>query len=389
MKKTALLLIVLYIIPLTAQVKIEENEIEPGVIHKKIINTKDTLCINILKINLSAGNYFLQSVKAGNKLNSKETTSEMVKALSDSGYKVVAAINADFFENDGEVINNMISGGAIVKAVKFTDSPYNLFVNSQFATTFDNKLLLDQFVFTGSVILPDGSIEKISRINSIADSNSLTIYNNYQGTFTPETPDHWFKIEYVLKPVEINGDTLLFVVDKISKNKNTEIINEEIILSANNGYAFYVERELSLYDTIGVIMQFNPGYKFHKPIRTLIGGWPRIVVDGKNSVIINKKTEGVFPRFSETKHPRTGIGFSRDSTTVYFITVDGRQESSSGMSLEKFADFMISESIYQGLNLDGGGSTTMIINNEVVNKPSDLSGEREVGNCIMLIKKTE
>ena len=81
------------------------------------------------------------------------------------------------------------------------------------------------------------------------------------------------------------------------------------------------------------------------------------------------------------------MDFLRDSSTVFFITVDGRQESSSGMTLEEFADLMIEEGIYQGLNLDGGGSTTMVINNKIVNSPSDQTGERKVGNCIVLIKK--
>ena len=48
---------------------------------------------------------------------------------------------------------------------------------------------------------------------------------------------------------------------------------------------------------------------------------------------------------------------------------------------------MIDEGIYQGLNLDGGGSTTMVISNKVVNSPSDQTGERAVGNCLVLFKK--
>ena len=95
------------------------------------------------------------------------------KSLTDSGYNVIAAINADFFESDGEIINNMISEGDFVKAVKFTDSPFNLFVNTQFAITENKKLLMDQFVFNGQLILPGGISETISRINSKTDSNSV------------------------------------------------------------------------------------------------------------------------------------------------------------------------------------------------------------------------
>ena len=56
------------------------------------------------------------------------------------------------------------------------------------------------------------------------------------------------------------------------------------------------------------------------------------------------------------------------------------------MSLAEFAELMIDEGIYQGLNLDGGGSTTMVIKNKVVNSPSDQTGERAVGNCLVLIR---
>ena len=56
------------------------------------------------------------------------------------------------------------------------------------------------------------------------------------------------------------------------------------------------------------------------------------------------------------------------------------------MSLDEFADLMIDHGVYQGLNLDGGGSTTMVIKNKVVNNPSDKTGERKVGNCIMVLK---
>jgi exopolysaccharide biosynthesis protein len=58
------------------------------------------------------------------------------------------------------------------------------------------------------------------------------------------------------------------------------------------------------------------------------------------------------------------------------------------MTLLEFADIMIVEGIYQGLNLDGGGSTAMIVNNKLVNIPSDATGERDVGNCLLLLKRS-
>ncbi len=366
------------------QIKIQEHSIENGIVYKKIININDTLSIDILKIDIATNNYEFSTVKADNLLNAKETTSEMVNTLTDSGYNVVAAINAEFFEADGEIINNMISKGKYVKAVKFTDSPFNPFVNTQLAITDENKLLMEQFVFNGQLILPDGISEPINRINSKADSNSITLYNSFQGKYSPIAPENWFVSEISLESIRKNYDTLFCIVsDSFQSGGNTKI-NSDFILSGNNKYARYLEREIKTGDTLRIILQMNPNYP---KIKSLIGGWPRLVSKGVNLIRLNDSLEGSLPRFSNSRHPRTGIGFSKDSSTVYFITVDGRQTTSRGMTLLEFADLMIAEGIYQGLNLDGGGSTTMVINNKIVNSPSDKTGERKVGNCIVLIRK--
>jgi exopolysaccharide biosynthesis protein len=384
MKIKFILISILFTINVYPQINIKEEIIDKGILYKKIINTIDTLSIDILKIDLSANEYELRTVKANNLLNAKETTSGMVKALTDSGYDVIAAINADFFEADGEIINNMISDGVFVKAVKFTDSPFNPFVNTQLAITDDNKLLMDQFVFNGQLILPNGISEPINRINSKADSNSVTLYNSFQGEYTPTIKDNWFVSEISLEVFRQNLDTLFCVAADSFRFGGNLKIDSDFILSANNKYARYLEREIKTGDTLRIILRRNPNYT---NINSLIGGWPRLVKDGINLISVDDSLEGSLPRFTHNRHPRTGIGYSKDSSSIFFITVDGREQTSRGMTLLEFADLMIEEVIYQGLNLDGGGSTTMVINNKIVNRPSDKTGERQVGNCIMLIKK--
>ena len=76
------------------------------------------------------------------------------------------------------------------------------------------------------------------------------------------------------------------------------------------------------------------------------------------------------------------------------MVVDGRQPGYSvGMTLEELAHFMRTqlgnfslskENAYQGLNLDGGGSSTMVVEGEVVNSPSDQTGERPVANALVI-----
>jgi hypothetical protein len=54
------------------------------------------------------------------------------------------------------------------------------------------------------------------------------------------------------------------------------------------------------------------------------------------------------------------------------------------MSLFELANYMLEWNVYQGINLDGGGSTTMVVRGSIVNRPSDASGERSIGNALMV-----
>lgn len=54
------------------------------------------------------------------------------------------------------------------------------------------------------------------------------------------------------------------------------------------------------------------------------------------------------------------------------------------MSLTMLADFLIEFGAVEAINLDGGGSTAMVIRNKLVNKPSDASGERPVSDAILV-----
>jgi hypothetical protein len=87
-----------------------------------------------------------------------------------------------------------------------------------------------------------------------------------------------------------------------------------------------------------------------------------------------------------TREPRTVVGVSQDGRTAYLITVDGRRATSHGGTLVEMAELLIELGAYRGINLDGGGSSTMWVANEggVVNRPS-RGWEREVINHIGVV----
>jgi exopolysaccharide biosynthesis protein len=96
--------------------------------------------------------------------------------------------------------------------------------------------------------------------------------------------------------------------------------------------------------------------------------------------------------FNHARHPRTAIA-CLGKKRVLFITVDGRNERSAGMSLPELASIIKWLKAKDGINMDGGGSTTLWIGNQpdngVVNYPSDNkkwdhAGERKVANVIIV-----
>ncbi|SDU49204.1 Flagellar filament outer layer protein Flaa [Jiangella alkaliphila] len=96
--------------------------------------------------------------------------------------------------------------------------------------------------------------------------------------------------------------------------------------------------------------------------------------------------DGVQRTFADTEPAaRTSIGLSEDGRTMYLVSLDGKQAHSRGMTLTEFAELMYDLGAYDALNIDGGGSSTLVVRDPgtddrtVVNTPSD-GAERSVAN---------
>jgi hypothetical protein len=118
---------------------------------------------------------------------------------------------------------------------------------------------------------------------------------------------------------------------------------------------------------------------------SIVGAGPQLIRAGK--VEITDKQEKMGPTFRSDRHPRTAMGRLASGKLV-LVTVDGRQTGvSAGMSLDMLADLLLELGTVEAINLDGGGSTTMVVRNRVVNRPSDQTGERPVSDAILVFSK--
>jgi hypothetical protein len=83
------------------------------------------------------------------------------------------------------------------------------------------------------------------------------------------------------------------------------------------------------------------------------------------------------------RNPRTIAGVDGQGRTV-LVTVDGRSTDDLGLSIPEAADVARSLGLVDAINLDGGGSTTMVSDGSVISHPSDSTGERPVGDALLI-----
>jgi hypothetical protein len=117
----------------------------------------------------------------------------------------------------------------------------------------------------------------------------------------------------------------------------------------------------------------------------IVGGAGLLVYKG--TPVSDWSEEQLRPGFTTERHPRTLIGVSRGGT-IWVITVDGRNlQMSIGMTFGELQRLALGLNLTYALNLDGGGSTTMVVNGKVVNHPSDPTGPRRVSDGIVVVAR--
>ena len=106
-------------------------------------------------------------------------------------------------------------------------------------------------------------------------------------------------------------------------------------------------------------------------------------------LIAGGEPEPVRPaKFNTDRHPRTAAGRRADGT-VLIVVADGRSPQAAGLTMAELQQVMLELGCRDAINLDGGGSTAMVVRGVVVNHPSDnrqfdADGERSVANAIVV-----
>lgn len=324
----------------------ERTDIAAGVQHVKIDRFSNNGWIDIDVLKLDTKNDFsnLTPLIGEEGVSKRSTLSQMIDSKD-----AVAGINGDFFEttNFPMALGSLYGDGELILS-----TPEVAFSRNSFYITKEGKSGVGNL--GNNIVVKNvakGVNYNVNALNKLSRPYSaISMLDSKWGKQSP-------------------GRSIG------SKNVEVLIVNNKVVDKRVGGQPFpiipgtYVLTQVGIgLDSLSIGDSVTIDYGSYNGLMFAIGGGNVLVSNGS----IPKN-----PKFSKTRAPRTAIGINKENTEVLLVTIDGRNNSSIGMSEQELAEFMRSIGCYQALNLDGGGSTTMGIKysgdekTTVVNSPSD------------------
>ena len=355
---------------------LQHDLIMPGLIHHQFTKhlPRGPVKVHILEANLKKGFALKPALAKANTIWAKATVPEIV-----SRERAIAGINANYFNSRGMPIGSLAIGGEWITSPVLRRASVSVDTSGhlQFARLSVNGYLK---IYRRSNY---NSLKKITThpqvINSIHINsiNQLDSLNRHGISFY----NHWWQDQVLCGQgracILIDGNGI--VRKKVTVNGSINPIyptRTDYVLSARSDHLF---SDILLDDQVYLSWTSDPDWS---NILHAIGGGPYLL--SKGQIIMNDKLEG-FTQSSGVLGvaPRTALGVTKQGRLI-FLTADGRQANSVGLTLWELATLMKEIGAYEALNLDGGGSTTMVAENQILNHPSGTL--RKVSTALLLYK---
>ncbi|HOJ37056.1 MAG TPA: phosphodiester glycosidase family protein [Ignavibacteriales bacterium] len=352
-------------------------QVGPDMYYYKMVNSSKPWSMDVFKVKLTTPYVKIEAVKAKDKITGYEPTPTSATRKQKPNYYPVAAINGDFYSST-ETIGFQINQGEVVKM------PGSF---SVIGFDYNNKPFINRITSLSGKIIKNNLSYSIHGVNKSRATDQIIIYNRFFNS--PSTQTNMYGTECLVKLLpgqkySVNDTMKCVVIKKEYYVGNMNIDNDCFVISGHGAGSTWLNNNISINDTIKVILNIATTLK---QIKEVIGAYPKIVFNGQNYANQGVAEEGG-PSHAPDRHPRSAAGISQDSTFLYLIVVDGRNPHSIGMTLNELAEFMLKIGVYHGVNFDGGGSSCLVVNNQVKNVPSDGS-PRSVANSLVIFSTVE
>ncbi len=303
----------------------------------------------------------VQSVKGASTAVGRQTTSALLRGL-DPSRRAVGAVNADFFlfAPPGVPTGAHIERGTLISGPG---------ARPVFAMDSAGRPYIGALRALGTVIWR-GAEYPLTGWNRPA-ANSLSVIDAGWGA-----PIDTSVLGFAWQLRPLGG--MRYVVERVTTTPPT---GDRVMLV--RGRAAGLEGfSLAIGDSLNVRWRMEPMYP-----KESVGGYPVLLRD--SAMPAGAATAGA-AGFSGP-NPRTAVGIGAGGRRLLFVVIDGRQPGfSAGATLEQTADLMRALGAREALNLDGGGSSALVVRNfrdelRVITRPSDPNGERAVGNALAVL----
>jgi hypothetical protein len=309
-----------------------------------------------VRVDLQA--FEVRPVLARERVLGRERTSEMARRVG-----ALAATNGGFFAPDGDPLGGLIIDGEWVSEPVAGRTCLGL---------GDGFALVDALDWRGEVGTPGGPV-RLAGINRARRPGEVVVYTP---RYAEATPPSGTGVEVVVE----RG-----VVREVRAGGNSQIPRDGFVVSAS-GSSVGTLQALRPGDPVRLWLSLQPasGDARWQQVRHVTCGGPRLVVAGSA-----RPAEEGFPEgFRTRRHPRTAAGVTSDGSLL-LVVVDGRwPEHALGMTLEELARELVNLGATEAVNLDGGGSATLVVGGGLANRPSDEGGERPVSDALVVKPRT-
>ncbi len=351
------------------------REVAPGIEYGQISAGRATSdeatgpwFINLLRLDLSKAR--VKVVRALDVGLGMETLSSLSLR-----HGATAGVNGGYFRTTGTYRGEPL--GFLLLEGNLLSEPHNNRVEVGFINRGNRtEVVFGHLRFTGQLSLA-GFTHAVAGLNRPVAANELVV-------FTPE-----FHLTTLTNPGGLEIVVQRNRIVAISESGSTRIPTNGFVVSASGTARDWLKQ----HGRRGAVAKFSWDVISLKPADnmkwkraySIIGGGPQLISGGK--LTNTKAQEKITEAFASDRHPRTAVALL-SSGRLLLATVDGRQPGVSvGMSLNTLSDLLLELGAIEAINLDGGGSTTMVVENKMVNRPSDSTGERPISDAILVFPK--
>ena len=273
----------------------------------------------------------------------------------------IAGVNGTYFAEDNRPLGTLMIDEELISFPIYDRTA--LILSSEEAS-------IDNVFVDADLTLPDGSKIKISGFNRNREKGEVVLYTFRYGKKTDP--------ESAVLELTVMDDC----VTKI-KPPPSEIHENGIVIAFDSPYAEYLWQNLKVGDKIDLNLELTTFSNSNTEIKHILGGGPRLLKSGV--VYLTYHEEKFRPGIRKGRHARTAVGITEDGKLL-LVTVDKEKGISSGMRLEELSGLMRDLGAQDAMNLDGGGSSTMVIRDRVINHPV-YGSEIKVGNALIIRRK--